>query len=554
VRWVLRDRLIARKLTRETSLRTRLRVLVLPAAIFLVHAIAIGGWLVDDAGISLAYARNLAGGHGLVSQPGMSPVEGFSNPLWVFLLSAGFRFTRLSPLILPKILCVVLVLIAFGICLKALSERLPNGRFIALLGLCLVSIQTSIVVWCVSGLENALTLFLTSLLIATLLSSRLDSPLFAGLSGCLVTAFALTRPEGIIYGWLYPVAIVRSFRRYNFRALTIYVTVALLTNFPYLLIRLLYFGDLLPTSYYAKGGPGLDTFVALVLLKPVMLTRMIGVLADLVGPLSPWMPFAVIAVCSWSVSRGTWTSTHSVLGLVALTSLAGFLLLPPDWMPDYRYGTAFLFCGTLFFVSLLFGGISSRLTGAQQVWKVFIAAALMLGLMAANVPRTLEFRRYPAISVRQVAARAKRLEVVASLMHINSASWLTPDVGGALLYSHLRIFDLGMLCDRRIARYLGEGMPIENVQAFHNYVFEELEPTFISMRAYHSWIARMQEDARFQRDYVPLHEFVDLWIEKRYGKVVISGEYVRRSTLISSGLSLQTVQSEWAKYPSPWDG
>jgi len=43
--------------------------------------------MVDDAGISMAYAVNLAHGYGLVSQAGRTPVEGFSNPAWVVLLA-----------------------------------------------------------------------------------------------------------------------------------------------------------------------------------------------------------------------------------------------------------------------------------------------------------------------------------------------------------------------------------------------------------------------------------------------------------------------------------
>src|SRR5215468_4863974 len=59
-----------------------------PLALYVGHGALFGGWLIDDAGISFAYARNLAEGHGLVSQPGAPPVEGFSNPAWTLLLAA----------------------------------------------------------------------------------------------------------------------------------------------------------------------------------------------------------------------------------------------------------------------------------------------------------------------------------------------------------------------------------------------------------------------------------------------------------------------------------
>ena len=60
------------------------------ALLLTLHALSFGSWIVDDAGISYAYARNLAAGHGLVSQPGMTPVEGYSKPLWVALWAIAF--------------------------------------------------------------------------------------------------------------------------------------------------------------------------------------------------------------------------------------------------------------------------------------------------------------------------------------------------------------------------------------------------------------------------------------------------------------------------------
>ena len=54
-------------------------------------------WLIDDAGISFVYSRNLAQGHGLVSQPGMPPVEGYSNFLWVLLMAPFFGLGFFDP-------------------------------------------------------------------------------------------------------------------------------------------------------------------------------------------------------------------------------------------------------------------------------------------------------------------------------------------------------------------------------------------------------------------------------------------------------------------------
>jgi len=49
-------------------------LLALAFVVLAAHTALLGDWLVDDAGISFAYSRNLARGFGLVSQPGLEPV------------------------------------------------------------------------------------------------------------------------------------------------------------------------------------------------------------------------------------------------------------------------------------------------------------------------------------------------------------------------------------------------------------------------------------------------------------------------------------------------
>lgn len=58
----------------------------LVAALFLAGCWTFSAWTIDDSYISYRYAWNLASGDGLVFNPG-EWVEGYSNPLWVLLLS-----------------------------------------------------------------------------------------------------------------------------------------------------------------------------------------------------------------------------------------------------------------------------------------------------------------------------------------------------------------------------------------------------------------------------------------------------------------------------------
>ena len=83
------------------------------AASFILLSMSIGGglWmalqqasLVDDAFISFRYARNLVDGNGLVFNVG-ERVEGYTNFLWVMLVAALMRITRLDAPVIGLWLC-----------------------------------------------------------------------------------------------------------------------------------------------------------------------------------------------------------------------------------------------------------------------------------------------------------------------------------------------------------------------------------------------------------------------------------------------------------------
>ena len=76
--------------------------------VFVLHVTLFGRWIADDAGISFAYARNLATGHGLVSQPGAPPVEGYSNFSWVLLMAVFFHIGLFHVVWTPKIVACIL--------------------------------------------------------------------------------------------------------------------------------------------------------------------------------------------------------------------------------------------------------------------------------------------------------------------------------------------------------------------------------------------------------------------------------------------------------------
>lgn len=150
----------------------------------------------------------------------------------------------------------------------------------------------------------------------------------------------------------------------------------------------------------------------------------------------------------------------------------------------------------------------------------------------------------PPIPITEVMETGRRFERYGRIVHASGPSLLTADVGGALFFTSLRIYDLGMLTDRTIAQTLGSGVHSPSRKLFHDYIFEQVRPTFILTRAYHSWLARLDSDPRFRRDYEVIKEYEDKWVQQRYGVRVTSGDYVRRDVLHRDLAALRALQLE----------
>ena len=72
---------------RQSHRRVQAVVLFVAIAIHLLHQYWFVDWYIDDAVISFSYARNFAEGEWLVAFPGVERVEGYSNLLWVLVLT-----------------------------------------------------------------------------------------------------------------------------------------------------------------------------------------------------------------------------------------------------------------------------------------------------------------------------------------------------------------------------------------------------------------------------------------------------------------------------------
>lgn len=542
----------------RTRNRTRIGFWLLafwaPLALFVMHSLLFWPWIVDDAAISFAYARSLATGFGLVAQPGAPPVEGYSNLTWVLLMTPFYRLHLFDPVWTPKIISLLLVALVFVACAH-LSEREwehANGNEARSFARMLMSpavwltnwllaLNTPFVVWCASGLENPLYAFL--LLALAFLSLRWlhkpirDARMGVGL-GLLAALAAMTRPDGLSFFVAFPLVIalsplliasvsLRPERQIKLAMLGYYTLGYALFFGAFIGFRWFYFGDWVPNTFRAKGGPASHALFdgAALWLKFDNLCR--GVLS-----VTGTMVLVVLLVVLWKLRRrGVVDAPLAVGALFLALATANYLLMPSDWMSEYRFATPVALFGSLT-IAQLFRSHSRpqdlRFTALWPVASRIVSATILLTISVLSFgPRSRHFAAQPTVPYQLIAREfGFTFNNYARQLNLKHASILLPDVGGTLLHSRLRVYDAGMLTDRRIAATLAKDQP-----AFYHYVFEQVRPTFIHTHGYWAKLAQFDADPRFRRDYIAIKEKIDPEFGSIQGRPLMCGDYVRRDAL-----------------------
>jgi len=212
--------------------------------------------LLDDAMVSMRYARNLAQGHGLVWNTGRAPVEGFTNLGWMLFMA----FLHLFPLPAAKISLAVmlasagLLLANLWVVFEICRTLLPGSRYAPLLAAAITAFYFPLVYWSLRGMEvGALTLLVD---LALLLALRLGDPPQKHLNFLIGLVFVLTiliRLDAIIPMFLISLFLLLRYQ-FNLRAAGWPLLALVAATLAILWFQHAYFGDFLPNTYYQKVG------------------------------------------------------------------------------------------------------------------------------------------------------------------------------------------------------------------------------------------------------------------------------------------------------------
>jgi len=216
-------------------------------------------WVCDDAFITFRYIQNLLTGHGLVYNVG-ERVEGYTHFLWLSLI-AILRRVGFEPIAITQVIGL-LAYIGTLVIFAAASYRLFR-RYAPLVPLTtlILAIHFDFKVWATGGLETSLFTFLVSAAFFVICISNLRYGVRLPLTGLLLTLGMMTRPDGVVFYVIVLVfVVVRMVRRDEqgtfVRNLILFNAPLVLVFLPYMIWKTLYYGSILPNTYYAKSGGG----------------------------------------------------------------------------------------------------------------------------------------------------------------------------------------------------------------------------------------------------------------------------------------------------------
>lgn len=216
-------------------------------------------WVCDDAFITFRYIQNLLAGNGLVYNIG-ERVEGYTHFLWLCLVGL-FQHVGLEPIAVTQalgLLCFAATLAIFA----AASYRIGGraGPAIPLTTLVL-ALHFDFKVWATGGLETSLFTLLISAAFFVVCLSNLREAMKLALTGLLLTLGMMTRPDGVVFYLLVLLFVVvqelgRHEERGMLKKLVLFNAALIVLFVPYMIWKTIYYGSILPNTYYAKSGGG----------------------------------------------------------------------------------------------------------------------------------------------------------------------------------------------------------------------------------------------------------------------------------------------------------
>lgn len=447
------------------AITTRVNVrpwLAAAGVLFLAHVVYLN-CVAEDAFIAFRFAKNLAGGHGLVWNIGEPPVEGYTDFLWV-LLSAGAIRAGFDVIRFAQAAGVVAALATMWLVWRGAREHLELPAGAALVPVLLLAACGPFATWASSGME--MTLFTLLAFAGTFLVAnewRSRRPYAATAAAVVLACATLTRPEGgMIAAILLGVSIVAAMpdrRRLGAFAAASLVYAALVGV--YFWWRYSRYGYLLPNTFYAKTGGGVDQVLRGGLLAFLFYMQFV---------VMPLVPFTLVAIWEYGLPRarprlsgGAALLERSALGVFAALIVVAYtaynIAVGGDYMAMHRF-----FVPVLPFLYLLFAIVAGLVYERKRSHAAGYRVLLAVTLAATFFPSTALERSFfftppqqhgDYRGVQTERWHVARLSTIGRFFdkyrRDSSESVATSAIGAIGYYADMRVLDMHGLVDTHIA-------------------------------------------------------------------------------------------------------
>lgn len=484
--------------------------------------------IVDDAGITYNFSRNLADGFGVVLVPGGERVEGYSDPLWMLIIAAGYK-AGIDAFVLVRKLAFILGLLVIAFPLLFALRAFPERKIIPAVTVpLLLGTHAALAIWSFTGLEN--TLYLLLLLLGTYrLFRECDDTVKTDLPMAPVLFFlmSVTRPEGVAY-----FAFAASYRvlariwpaRKIDKQDLLWFGAFLIPWGAYQIWHYLYFAYPLSNTYYGKLQP--RTWAQVFDKESYGYNYVSGYLKGYkISVLFPLVPFAFFV-------RGRWKAAAFLFACFAF-ALFFPLYANGDWMNGYRFCSM---VAPLLFLSAAMGvaGIVDLFEWATKNGNKIITVSLALALslvfaggyyklLLPSSNREMEkYLKKPAARVsRGIKRRAEYFREQAKKLRFRDyeATLVDMDMGATSLYSKMGIVDVGRICDVPFAHHFFDKKHLKRFA--EEYVLDERNAEFTHLRRAWGEGTTLPGNPRYKRDYFYLPDAKNL-------KPHPAGNYVRK--------------------------
>jgi len=481
----------------------------------------------DDSAITMSFAQTFAHTGVIEGTHGSGIVEGYSTTLWMLVVAALSRFASSPAALLTSAKILGCALNMLNIALAYRFARRWGGSIVAgvtagAFGLTELTLYES-----VNAMEGPLMAALMLMAVLCLpLKRRRDTAIFLTCT-CL---FLLTRFEAFLL--VFPLLLV--VRPWSRRILASAAWLATLGATE--VARWSYFGSLVPNTILAKRRfpyfpltlreeierhfstavtvSRLLAMLLIVLLIALFLDR--RRLVHLVRRMS--------ATVLWSRLKERYENAagFDIAFVLALTGLLVDFMVGANWGPPDRelFSTLPFLIYCLVYASLW---AAHRPSHRRAICALFVVALSYRAVRTAQRLHDPAAPLYmPLITIETIAKLLPPVEGIRRASGLATLTFATPDVGGVMLFGgDLRILDLGMLCDRRLA--------LTGYSQAPQYLLDERMPEVMEMHSFWNALVGLGDSQKFYEEYAVVYVGKTRYFVRRDILARFAEQTVRRS-------------------------